>query len=96
MKNRCRFESKQYQASSMGILTSPHHLPELQAVMVSYADFHQVRTRRHRAMEEGLHVSLDIPKYVKIYLDNGAFRFSRAGGEVPRQDYEAFVEQDTT
>ena len=73
--------------------TSIYHLPELDAVMVSYADFHHNRTRRRRAMEEGLHVSLDIPERVKIYLDNGAFRFSRAGGEVPRDDYKAFVEK---
>lgn len=74
-------------------VASPYHLPELQAVMVSYADFHQRPPLRHRAIAEGLHASLDIPKPVKIYLDNGAFRFSRAGGEVPRQDYETFVEQ---
>ena len=74
-------------------VASPYHLPDLQAVMVSYADFHQRPTLRHRAIAEGLHASLNIPKPVKIYLDNGAFRFSRAGGEVPRQDYETFVEQ---
>lgn len=73
--------------------TLSYYLPELDTVMVSYADFHQNRTRHHRAIEEGLHISLDIPKHVKIYLDNGAFRFSRAGGEIPRQDYEAFVDQ---
>ena len=70
---------------------SPYHLLKLNAVMVSYAEFHQSPTRRERAMEDGLHASLGIPKRVKIYLDNGAFRFSRAGGEVPRDDYEEFV-----
>lgn len=74
-------------------ISSPYYLAELQAVMVSYADFHQSPIRHRRAMTEGLHASLDIPKNVKIYLDNGAFRFSRAGGEVPRQDYTAFVKQ---
>ena len=73
--------------------TSPYYLHALDAVMVSYADFHQNRTRRHRAMEKGLPLSLDIPKAMKIYLDNGAFRFSRLGVEVPRQDYAAFVKQ---
>ena len=73
--------------------TSSYHLPELDAVMVSYADFHQSRPRRHRAIEEGLHTSLNIPKHVKIYLDNGAFRFSRVGVEVPRDDYKAFVKK---
>lgn len=72
---------------------SDYHLPHLQAVMVSYADFHQSPTRRHQAMEEGLHTSLSVPKEVNIYLDNGAFRFSRSGEEVPHQEYEAFVEQ---
>ena len=71
--------------------SSDYYLHQLGAVMVSYAEFHKSPTRRHRAMDEGLHVSLDIPKRVKIYLDNGAFRFSRAGGEVPRDDYEEFV-----
>ena len=71
--------------------SSDYYLHQLGAVMVSYAEFHQSPTRRHRAMDEGLHASLDIPKRVKIYLDNGAFRFSRAGGEVPRDDYEEFV-----
>ena len=73
--------------------TLPYYLPELDTVMVSYADFHHNRTRRRRAIEEGLHVSLDISERVKIYLDNGAFRFSRVGGEVPRDDYKAFVEK---
>ena len=71
---------------------SDYHLSELNAVMVSYAYFHQNPTRRRRFMEGGLHTSLGIPKHVKIYLDNGAFRFSRAGGEVPREEYKAFVE----
>ena len=61
--------------------------------MVSYADFHCMSARHSQAMEVGLHASLGIPLDVSIYLDNGAFRFSRAGGEVPRQDYEKFVSQ---
>ena len=73
--------------------SSPYHLPGLDSIMVSYADFHQRPSFRHRSMEFGLHTSLDIPEHVKIYLDNGAFRFSRTGGEVPRRDYKAFVEK---
>ena len=61
--------------------------------MVSYADFHQSRARRHKAMEMGLHTNLDIPESVNIYLDNGAFKFSRDRIEVSHQDYEEFVEQ---
>lgn len=72
---------------------SSYYLPNLEAVMVSYADFHSMSARCRQAMEVGLHASLGIPSDVSIYLDNGAFRFSRAGGEVPRQDYEAFVAQ---
>ncbi|MDE0087790.1 MAG: hypothetical protein OXU23_18855 [Candidatus Poribacteria bacterium] len=71
--------------------SSDYYLRQLDAVMVSYAEFHQSPTRRDRAIKDGLHKSLGIPKRVKIYLDNGSFRFSRAGGEVPREEYEAFV-----
>ncbi len=71
---------------------SSYHLDNLHAVMISYMYFHQSPIRRRRALEMGLHASLDIPESVSIYLDNGAFRFSRDGIEVPRQDYEEFVE----
>ena len=70
---------------------SDYYLPQLDAVMVSYAQFHQSRTRYDQALEKGLHASLGIPKRVNIYLDNGAFKFSRVGGEVPREDYVKFV-----
>lgn len=73
--------------------SSDYYLRQLDAVMVSYAEFHRSPTRRDRAIKDGLHNSLGIPKSVKIYLDNGAFRFSRAGGEVPREDYVKFVEE---
>ena len=72
---------------------SPYYLDKLHAVMVFYADFHRTPTRRHRAIEMGLHTSLDIPGSVNIYLDNGAFRFSRDGIEVPRRAYREFVER---
>ena len=55
---------------------SDYYLPQLSAIMVSYAEFHQSLTRRDRAVEDGLHVSLGIPKQVRIYLNNGTFRFS--------------------
>ena len=74
-------------------IDSPYYLDKLHAVMVSYADFHQSRARRHKAMEMGLHTNLDIPESVNIYLDNGAFKFSRDRIEVSHQDYEEFVEQ---
>lgn len=70
---------------------SPYHLPALRAVMVSYADFHQMQVRRREAMAHGIHASLGIPGHIRIYLDNGAFYFLSKGGEAPRADYEAFV-----
>ena len=73
--------------------SSDYHLPNVNAVMVSYAQFHESPTRRDRAIKGGLHTSLGIPEDVKIYLDNGAFRFSRAGGEVPRDAYKEFVKE---
>ncbi len=73
--------------------SSPYHLPRLDSIMVSYADFHKRPSLRHRTMELGLHTSLDIPEHVKIYLDNGAFKFSRTGEDISRQDYKAFVTQ---
>jgi 7-cyano-7-deazaguanine tRNA-ribosyltransferase len=73
--------------------TSPYYLPDLQAVMVSYADFDRMSARRREAMKEGLHTYLGIPNGVAIYLDNGAFSFLRRGGEVPRNEYEEFVER---
>ncbi len=54
---------------------SPFHLPDLRAVMVSYADFHRMPARRRAAMERGLHEYLGIPEETKVYLDNGAFYF---------------------
>ncbi len=72
---------------------SPYYLEKLRAVMVSYVYFHQSPTRRCRAMEMGLHTSLGVPEHMEIYLDNGAFKFSQNGVEVPRLEYEEFVEQ---
>jgi 7-cyano-7-deazaguanine tRNA-ribosyltransferase len=73
--------------------TSHYYLPDLKAVMVSYADFHQWPAQRRRSMEQGIHASLGIPKRLKIYLDNGAFYFSARDEQVPIKDYEEFVEE---
>jgi 7-cyano-7-deazaguanine tRNA-ribosyltransferase len=70
---------------------SPYYLPDLQAVMVSYAEFHQLPWMRRRAMERGLHKALGIPKRIKIFLDNGAFYFSRNQSATPIKKYEEFV-----
>lgn len=71
--------------------TSPHYLPDLQAVMISYADFHKMPSQQRKAMDHGIHEALGIPKNVKVYLDNGAFYFLNREGEMPQQDYEAFA-----
>lgn len=71
---------------------SPYHLPELEAIMVSYAEFHQMRLQRQKAMKYGLHKHLGIPENVKIYLDNGAFYFLQRDGELPKDEYEQFVQ----
>jgi len=71
---------------------SEYYLPALTAIMISYADFHKSPTRRRKAMEQGLHTYLGVPKHIKIYLDNGAFYFITHGGTIPVQEYTEFVE----
>jgi hypothetical protein len=72
---------------------SKYHLPELKAVMISYADFCQWPAQRRRSMKSGIHDSLGIPKRIKVYLDNGAFYFSARGEQIPLREYEEFVEE---
>jgi 7-cyano-7-deazaguanine tRNA-ribosyltransferase len=72
---------------------SPYHLPELRAVMVSYADFNRNPAYERRAMASGLHAFLNAPAAIAIYLDNGAFAFMRREAETPRDAYAAFVAQ---
>lgn len=72
---------------------SPFFLPDLRAVMVSYAEFHQLRQRRRQAMEIGLRAYFGVPSAVAIYLDNGAFYFLRREGEAANHEYEEFVER---
>ena len=68
-----------------------YYMPELQAVMVSYADFHKMPSRRQKAIEQGLHDYLGVPSHTKIYLDNGAFYFITHGGTIPTEEYAEFV-----
>jgi 7-cyano-7-deazaguanine tRNA-ribosyltransferase len=73
--------------------SSEFHIPALEAVMVSYAEFHQLQGRRSAAMKEGLRSYLGVPDHIKIFLDNGAFYFAAHGtGEAPLKEYEEFVE----
>ncbi|MBE9135616.1 hypothetical protein IQ254_00065 [Nodosilinea sp. LEGE 07088] len=69
-----------------------YYMPGLQAIMVSYADFHKMPSRRQKAMEHGLHDYLGVPSHIKIYLDNGAFYFITHGGTTPTEEYTEFVE----
>jgi hypothetical protein len=70
---------------------SPYFLPNLRAVMVSYAEFHQMPAQRRRAMVEGLHGHLEVPSGARVYLDNGAFYFLAREGETAIHHYETFV-----
>ncbi len=72
---------------------SAYYLPNLKAVMVSYADFHRMPAQRRKAMELGIHAHLNIPKGVRVYLDNGAFYFMSHEGKTPKKEYEEFVEK---
>jgi len=71
----------------------PEWLPNLEAVMVSYADFHRSPSSRKKAMEQGLHSYLGVPNTIKIYLDNGAFYFIGRDFEMPTVQYEEFVSE---
>lgn len=72
---------------------SPYYLPNLRAVMVSYADFHRMRSHREKAMAQNIRAYLGVPQHIKVYLDNGAFYFIRRVGNTPRDEYEEFVEK---
>jgi 7-cyano-7-deazaguanine tRNA-ribosyltransferase len=72
-------------------LSSPYFLSDLQAVMVSYADFHRKPARRVEAMEHGLAAFLGLSETQRVYLDNGAFYFRNAGKLPRNEEYEEFV-----
>lgn len=71
--------------------SSPYYLPSLNAVMVSYADFHCMPKQRRKAMEQGIHKYLQTSDRVRVYLDNGAFYFLGRNGQTPREEYDEFV-----
>jgi queuine/archaeosine tRNA-ribosyltransferase len=70
---------------------SPYYLPDLDAVMVSYAEFDQFPAKRGQAMEQGLRAFLGVSDSTRIYLDNGSFAVARLGKDVDVQAYEEFV-----
>lgn len=71
--------------------SSPYHLPQVSAVMISYADFFQNPVQRKKAMESGIRTYLGVPEHVQLYLDNGAFFFLGKMGHVPEHEYNEFV-----
>lgn len=73
--------------------TSPYFLSDLEAVMISYADIYQFPRMRQRMIDDGIHSTLNIPEKIRIFLDNGAFGFSRRGVEVSTGEYEEFIQQ---
>lgn len=72
--------------------TSPYYIRELQAVMISYADFHYSQGRWNQASSLGLHQFLNVPRSTKVYLDNGSFSFIKKSQEVPVDQYQDFVQ----
>ncbi|HEU0116160.1 MAG TPA: hypothetical protein VFQ80_15845 [Thermomicrobiales bacterium] len=73
--------------------SSPHYLPELTGLMVSYAEFHRSPAQRRKAMTFGLRAFLGAPPGVVIYLDNGAFYFLARSGDGHVEAYEEFVRE---
>jgi 7-cyano-7-deazaguanine tRNA-ribosyltransferase len=71
---------------------SEYFIPALSAVMISYAELHQMRARRAAAMKVGLRGYLGIPDDTSIYLDNGAFYFGNRNASAPFNEYEEFVD----
>jgi hypothetical protein len=69
-----------------------YHLDRVEAVMISYAEFDGNRRARREAMDQGLHEYLNVPEGINVYLDNGSFNFAKNDREVPRDEYEQFVE----
>lgn len=74
---------------------SPFYLADLTAIMVSYADFKLMRSRRRAAMRTGLRKYLGVPEHISIYLDNGAFYFATNGGKPTAEEYRRFVAEPT-
>ena len=70
---------------------SPFYLADLTAIMVSYADFKLMPSRRGAAMRQGLREYLGVPNHISIYLDNGAFYFAANAGEPTADEYRQFI-----
>jgi hypothetical protein len=77
----------------IGDPSSPDHVPELRAVMVSWAEFARMPAARRSAMQHGLRAFLGLPDDVRVYLDNGSFYFLSRNGGADAAAYEEFVER---
>jgi tRNA-guanine family transglycosylase len=59
--------------------------------MVSYGDFHQMPASHAAVVKHGLRKFLGAPTHVQLFLDNGAFYFSRKNGEAAQRKYREFI-----
>lgn len=73
--------------------SSEWYLPQVKAMMVSYADFHRSRAKRKQAMDKGLREYLGVQPDMLVCLDNGSFAFWRHGLERPVEEYVQFVQE---
>jgi len=70
---------------------SEYYIDKIDAVMVSYAEFHTAPIRRKKAMEVGLRAYLHVADHIQVYLDNGAFAFWKKGIAPAISNYVEFV-----
>ncbi|MBK7072933.1 MAG: hypothetical protein IPH44_11580 [Myxococcales bacterium] len=71
---------------------SPHHIPGIRALMVSFAEFLGYQSRNEAVRKLGLRKYLRIPDECQVFLDNGAFHTLMRGDELNAKAYCAFVE----
>jgi 7-cyano-7-deazaguanine tRNA-ribosyltransferase len=70
---------------------SPYYLPNLRAVMVSFAELSKAKAFREKATKNGLRAALGAPETVEVYLDNGAFSSIRSGTKPNARAFWDFV-----
>lgn len=67
-------------------------MPQVRALMVSFADFHGYRARINGVTRLGIRKYLRIPENVQVFLDNGAFHTLLRGDELNPAAYQKFIE----
>jgi 7-cyano-7-deazaguanine tRNA-ribosyltransferase len=70
---------------------SQFYLPNLHAVMLSYADFHQQPGLAFAVKRDGIRSWLGVPDHVQVFIDNGAFFFQGRHRIDHFGPYEEFV-----